>query len=139
MPSQRIVRCEVTRHEARATPSVRYIPMEIFGLWEYLMVGKHGFEVRVPQASLWIDAEESPDIRRSETQFDDVTEVTLFVYSQTDGMFSRATRYFPATDYTKLRDIFLSHYASRAVAPGQMEPQVKERPGVWIRRNGAAH
>ena len=92
MPSQRIVRCEVSRGAAVASTSVRYIPMEIFGLWEYLMVNKHGFNVDGKQASLWIDAEESPDIRSSETRFDDVTEVTLFVYSDTDGMFSRVTR-----------------------------------------------
>lgn len=133
MPSQRVVRCEVERAD---TSSVRYVPMEIFGLWEHLMSSRHGFTVRSHQASLWIDAEESPDIRSNETSFDDVTEVTLFVYSDTDGMFSRVVRYFPQENYSNLRDIFLSHYTGRS-PEGQVDPQVKERPGVWIRRNGA--
>jgi hypothetical protein len=109
--------------------------MEIFGLWSYLMTTKHGFAVRAHQASLWIDAEESPGIRASETRFDEVTEVTLFVYSNDDGMFSRVTRYFPTGEYTTLRDIFLRHYSDRA-GDANMEPQIRERPGVWIRRNG---
>lgn len=132
MPSQRIVRCEITRGTDTRL-SVRYIPMEIFGLWEYLMTTKHGFAVRSRQASLWIDAEESPDIRSSESRFDEVTEVTLFVYSNDEGMFSRVMRYFPTEEYSELRDIFLRHYAARA-GDGQLEPQIKERPGVWIRR-----
>jgi hypothetical protein len=106
--------------------------MEIFGLWEYLMVAKHGFLIRSRQASLWIDAEESPEIRTSETRFEDVTELTLFVYSEADGMFSRVTRYFPSENYDELRSIFLSHY----VSAGPVDTQIKERPGVWIKRNG---
>lgn len=133
MPSQRVVRCEVERDE---TSTVRYVPMEIFGLWEHLMSSRHGFTVLSHQASLWIDAEESPDIRSNESSYDEVTEVTLFVYSDTDGMFSRVVRYFPQENYTKLRDIFLSHYPGQS-REGQVDRQVKERPGVWIRRNGA--
>ncbi len=134
MPSQRLVRAEITRG-SETSVSVRYVPMEIFGLWSYLMTSKHGFAVRAHQASLWIDAEESPDIRASETRFDEVTEVTLFVYSNDEGMFSRVTRYFPTQEYTTLRDIFLRHYAQHT-ADESMEPQIRERPGVWIRRNG---
>ena len=132
MPSQKLVRCEV-RSDA-SPPSVRYIPMEIYGLWEYLMVHKHGFDVRSLGASLWIDVEESPEVAYTESSYERVTEVTLFVYSEQDGMFSRACRYFPTESYPELKRIFLSHYTDpRTCLEGS--PQLREKEGIWIRRS----
>ena len=60
MSSQKLVRCQVRREGSAGEGSTRYVPMEIFGLWEHLMKKKHGFSVENTQASLWIDMEESP-------------------------------------------------------------------------------
>ncbi|MBI5837373.1 MAG: hypothetical protein HZB25_09020 [Candidatus Eisenbacteria bacterium] len=135
MPSQKLVRCEVS--SGRSAPSSRYIPMEIFGLWEYLMVHKHGFEVRNCGASLWLDLEESPEVAYSQNTFDRVTEVTLYVYSDTDGMVTRVCRYFPTEHYPELKRIFLSHYTA---PDARLEggPQLKEKEGIWIRRSAVA-
>ena len=46
MASQRLVRCDVRPGGPTAEPQVRFVPLEIFGLWEYLMTSRHGFEVR---------------------------------------------------------------------------------------------
>jgi len=59
MASQKLVRCELKRPEA-GTGTVRYVPLEIFGLWEFLMRTKHGFDVAGSIASLWIDVDENP-------------------------------------------------------------------------------
>jgi hypothetical protein len=132
MPSQKLVRCEV-RRTPQEPPTTRYIPMEIYGLWEYLMVHKHGFAVDSRGASLWIDVEESPEVAYSEPAFERVTEITLFVFSEPDGMFSRICRYFPTEDYPRLKKIFLSHYLGRDSVPDP-GPQIKEKEGIWIRR-----
>jgi hypothetical protein len=135
MPSQKLVRCEV---KSTASPaSARYIPMEIYGLWEYLMVHKHGFDVRNCGASLWIDVEESPEVAYSESSYERVTEVTLFVYSEQDGMFTRVCRYFPTEHYPELKRIFLSHY-SEPDARLEGSPQLREKEGIWIRRSPVA-
>ncbi len=132
MPSQKLVRCEVS--SGRSAVSSRYIPMEIFGLWEYLMVHKHGFDVRNCGASLWLDMEESPEAAYTQNSYDRVTEVTLYLYSETDGMVTRVCRYFPTESYPELKRIFLSHYTpSEARVEGG--PQLKEREGIWIRRS----
>ena len=77
MPSERLVRCEVTRPGSEGSGSTRYVPAEIFGLWTYLMEKKHSFEVRNQEASIWEDVEEKPEAAYSETQYDRVVEITL--------------------------------------------------------------
>jgi hypothetical protein len=133
MPSERLVRCEVSRDTGAGAGSVRYVPSEIFGLWSHLMQSKHGFDVKEDQASLWVDVEEKPEAAYSETQYDRVLEVSLLFYSEKDGMFDKVRRYFPLEDYPRLRDVFLSHYMDDAVAGG-VRPQVREKRGIWIHR-----
>lgn len=130
MSSQKLVRCELRRRGASQT-QVRYVPLEIFGLWEHLMTSKHNFEVLSPRASLWLDMEDSPDAAYTQNQFERVTEVTAYVYSERDEMFTRARRYFAADEAGALKGIFLSHYQP---GEGRIQTQVHERQGIWIQR-----
>src|SRR5258706_10483398 len=103
MPSQKLVRCHIRRPAPEGADTERFVPLEIFGLWEYLMRTKHEFEIVKPLASLWLDMEDSPEAAYTESQFDRVTEVTAFVYSGRDEMFMRACRYFPTHECAKLQ------------------------------------
>ena len=137
MASQKLVRCEIRKEGSQGEPSVRYVPLEIYGLWEYLMRTRHNFEVVRQVASLWIDVDESPEAAYGENQYERVTEVTLLRYSEQDGMFTRDSRYFGTEDCPKLTDLLLSHYAP-ASEPGSPAPQMKEKQGIWIRREPRA-
>jgi hypothetical protein len=132
MASQKLVRCELRRMGATQSGSPRYIPLEIFGLWEYLMRTKHEFEVLHARASLWLDMEDSPEAAYSENQFERVTEVTAFVYSGRDDMFTRACRYFQSEEADSLKGIFLSHYQE---SHGRAQAHVRERQGIWLHRD----
>ena len=131
MSSQKIVRCQLVRKGSDAKPQVRYVPLEIYGLWEHLMSSKHGFEVRDVRASLWLDMEDSPEAAYTQDQYDRVVEVTAYVYSQRDDMFTRARRYFRADEADQLKRIFLSHYTGEE---SRIQTQVHERSGIWIVR-----
>ncbi len=134
MPSQKLVRCRIRREGESGEGSARYIPLEIFGLWEFLMKARHGFEVFDVRASLWLDMEDTPEAAYHENPFDRVTEVTAFVFSARDDMFTRVTRYFPSDEVDGLREIFLSHYP-----PGdKIRSQVREKTGIWIHRKETA-
>ncbi len=135
MASQKLVRCLIRRRGSREDGSLRFIPLEIFGLWEYLMSTKHDFEVVAPRASLWLDMEDSPEAAYSENQYERVTEVSAFVYSGRDEMFTRACRYFRSDECERLKSIFLAHYAE-----GDEHPQthVRERQGIWLHRQAGA-
>jgi hypothetical protein len=131
MASQKLVRCEIRRRGSTATGSARFIPLEIFGLWEYLMSTKHDFEVVDPKASLWLDMEDSPEAAYSENQYERVTEVSAFVYSGRDEMFTRACRYFRSDECDRLKSIFLAHYGAE---PDRPQAHVRERQGIWLHR-----
>ena len=135
MPSQKLVRCRVRRRGSTEAGSPRYIPLEIFGLWEYMMQTRHGFEILEPCASLWLDMEDSPESAYTENQYERVTEVTAFVYSGRDDMFTRCCRYFPSTDLGQLKPIFLSHYDD---AEARLQTHVRERQGIWLMREPVA-
>jgi hypothetical protein len=134
MGSQKIMRCEIRRVGGTGPTTERFVPLEIFGLWEHLMISRHGFEVLKAQASLWLDMEDSPGSAYGEAQFERVTEVTAFVYSERDGMFTRARRYFATDRCEELKRIFLSHYES---ADGRLQAHLRERPGVYLHRERA--
>jgi hypothetical protein len=135
MPSQKLVRCLVRAKSAKAAPTARYIPLEIFGLWDFLMTSRHGFEVIEPRASLWLDMEDSPEAAYSQNQYDRVTEVSAYVYSERDDMFTRARRYFRSDEADSLKRIFLSHYQGEE---SRIQTQVHERSGIWIVREAIA-
>lgn len=137
MASQKLVRCEIRKPEATGTATVRFVPLEIFGLWEFLMRNKHRFEVNRSVASLWIDVEETPEAAYGENQYERVTEVQLLRYSEQDGMFSRVSRYFPTSEYPVLKELLLRHYESVS-DPSAPQLQLKEREGIWIRRDPRA-
>ena len=135
MPSQKLVRCFIRPTEANGRQSARFVPLEIYGLWEFLMSRKHGFDVIAPTASLWLDVEDAPEAAYGEKEYDRVTEVTAFVYSGRDQMFTRACRYFPTDECSRLKGIFLSHYRE---SDDSVRMQVRERPGIWLHREAPA-
>ena len=96
-----------------------------------LAIGAHEIEVRDARASLWLDSEEAPEAAYDEHQFDRVTEVSVFLYSGRDDMFTRVCRYFPSPDCVALKRIFLAHYPQEGT---RIQPHVRERVGVWIHR-----
>jgi hypothetical protein len=134
MASQKLVRCEIHRNGAEPDGQVRYVPLEIYGLWEYLMTRRHGFEVGSARASLWLDAEETPESAYEEHQYERVTEVSVFLYSGRDDMFTRICRYFPTRDCEALKKIFLAHYPSDESG---IQTRLREKPGFWIHRKPA--
>jgi len=135
MPSQKLVRCQVRRQGSTEAGSPRYIPLEIFGLWEYMMQTRHGFEVIEACASLWLDMEDSPESAYNENQYERVTEVTAFVYSGRDEMFTRCCRYFNSGHLQQLKPIFLAHYED---AGERLQTHVRERQGIWLMRELAS-
>jgi hypothetical protein len=130
-----MVRVLVRPRGSSVSPSPRFIPLEIFGLWELLMSERHRFEVLDRRASVWIDVEDQPDMSFSSGQFERVDEVCLHVFSEKDGMFQRVCRYFRAEERDRLTGVLLKHYASHVYEDAR-RPQIAERAGIWIVRGG---
>jgi hypothetical protein len=133
MASLKMLRCRVRPGGSDVPPTFRYVPLEVFKLWEYLMVHRHGFEVLDPRASIWVDVETPQDTSYSLGQFERVDEVCLHVYSEKDGMFQRVCRYFRAEERDRLTGVLLKHYAPRVYEDAR-RPQISERAGIWLVR-----
>lgn len=126
MRSQKIIRCEIRRAGSAGPMTKRYVPLQIFGPWEYLMIHKHSFEVVNPTASLWLSMENSPETAYGNSQHDRVTQVTAFVFHERYEMFTRARRYFATEHCEEITRIFLSHYAGLG---SSLKIRLRERPG----------
>lgn len=127
MSTQKIVRCEVGR-PGREPYGVRFIPLEIFGMWKYLMEHKHQFEVRTEEPSLWLELDPIAPIEAARGSVEPVTELQLFVVTPSQGILQEVRRYLPSTEVEVVRPVLLRHYASAAG-----DPPWRERPGVWFR------
>ena len=135
MSSLKLVRCMLQPRDSSLPATHRFVPLEIFGLWEYLMASRHQFRISEARASLWLDMEDSPEAAYSDHPYERVTEVTAFVYSDRDEMFTRACRYFRSEECERLKDLFLAHYRNEGA---RLQAQVRERPGIWLLREPSA-
>jgi hypothetical protein len=134
MAKEKIVRCIVKREaDGRERASVRYVPYEVFDLWKSMMIVKHRFDVQVDCTSLWFDIDGDPHVNYAETNYEPVIRLSLWVYSENEGMFRKITRYFPVESYDEIRPRFLSHY-EEYFNGAKFPPRIEETRGVWLKR-----
>jgi len=136
MSNQKLARVDLGRPGGACT--VRYVPLEILGLWEHLMTERHGFEVRGISASVWAELEGSAGAAGVKVPTERVTEISLYYFDSRIGMLNRVVRYAPAEDAGVVRDVLLRHYGALEDY-GNPKPWMREREGVWFRpREGQA-
>ena len=133
MASLKMVRCSVKRGDSGES-SVRYVPLDVFGLWSFLMQSRHGFHLLETETSIWMDIENSAEVSVSSDHLERVDEICLHVFSEKDSMFRRICRYFPVAERDSLMRVLLRHYAP-GVYEDARHPQIVERAGVWIHRH----
>jgi hypothetical protein len=127
--SEKLVKCEVRKKDS--PPSVRYVPCEVFDLWQYLMTEKHGFSIDRPVSSLWMDEDEALGVVSSGDEVEQVDEVVLLLYEEERGMFKRICRYFLSSESEQLKQNLVSHFSSGR----DVHLTVATRKGVWVRRS----
>ena len=134
MAKEKIVRCTVRKNRNGGHhASVRYVPLEVFDLWKSLMIGKHSLDVEVDCTSLWFDIDGDPHVNYAETNYEPVMRLTLWVYSEADGMFRKITRYFPLDSYEEIKPRFHTHY-EEYFNGAKFPPRIEETRGVWLKR-----
>ena len=133
MPSQKLVRCPVRQEAPKAAPTARYIPLEIFGLWDFLMIDKHGFDV--------IEPARVAVARHGGLARDRVRRASVRARHRGDGVRLFGTRrhvharvpIFPRRRAASaLKPIFLAHY--RGARRAGCRRTSRERQGIWLLR-----
>jgi hypothetical protein len=121
-----MVRCRLDARDESAAGALRYVPLDEFGLWRYMMEHRHGRQVTVEEISIWV-AEDSA--RWSSFEGPDSLEPVLRVRFQQvdeDGTPMPVQRFFPAETYPEAQEALLRHYddATRGV--------VRATPGYFV-------
>jgi hypothetical protein len=120
-----MVRCRLDPRDESAARTLRYVPLDEFGLWRYMMEHRHGRQVTVEEISIWV-AEESA--RWNSFEGPENLEPVLRVRFQqvgVDGMPVPVQRFFPAETYPEAQEALLRHYdGGRSV--------VRATPGYFV-------
>jgi hypothetical protein len=137
MATEKIVKCFVQKKDdPDGSKTSRFVPLDIFELWKFLMEVKHNFHVSGGVTSLWFERNAASESSYAGIEYEPVTQVEIFYFCDSDGMLHQQIRYFPAADeqaYEKVRAAFLSHYEEGREGPGN-PPKLNEIQGVWIKR-----
>ncbi|MFH1278532.1 MAG: hypothetical protein ABIK65_09150 [Candidatus Eisenbacteria bacterium] len=137
MATEKIVKCRVRRPDVSDAPSSpRFVPLDIFNLWKFLMEERHRFEVFGPKASLWFERGAATESSYVGIEYEPVTQVELFYFAEEDDMLHQEVRYFPSGDeeeYDHIKHAFTAHYRNHKTR-GDGDPKLNENPGVFIKR-----
>jgi len=117
-----MVRCFVTSpHRQMHNPEgegkqVRYIPMEIFRLWKFIMVNVKDFNISEEVRSIWVDEElyckEKPTY--GEHEADRVVQVFFKYFMETENGRS-VIRYFPYEYFNQIIQFFMRNFSSEYI------------------------
>jgi hypothetical protein len=108
--NQKLMRCQVANRYQEA--SVRFIELDAFKLWEYLMTHKHGLKVGEPTLCLWVD---NDDYERNANVFDragevePVNRIVVDLFDAEYGFSQTVTRYARAGEFERVIEILRSH------------------------------
>lgn len=127
----RLIRCDVLN--AFNAASVRFVELEAFKLWEYLMQHKHGMKVTSAALCLWIDEQ---DFARNESLYaragdiEEVDQVSIRIFDPRYHYTFNINRYALRHDTEQVREILLSHVPAEIIKSDACEVQVT--PGCCI-------
>ena len=131
--SVKLIRCNVTNH--RNEQSLRYVFLDEFLLWEYLMISKHGAAIGDISPCLWVsDGEFSrrESIYRHAGDLERVNRIVVNLFDAENGFSNTITRFVKRKECDQVRQIILSHI------PADLRKaeycQVSVDPGTCVRK-----
>ena len=125
--SQKLIRCWVVGKNGRK--SDRFVELEHYKLWSYMMFHKHGLKIRDISLWLWLTKEdyekrEAIYSRASETLA--VNKLGVFLFDEHNGFSHVVHRYTASKETESQKQILLSHISPELVAAGNYELTVYE-------------
>lgn len=106
----RLLRCRMLNPAGKT--SIRYVELEQYRLWAYMMETRHGFRVQELKLSLWVNASEFRDKKDLFLHSGDVEDVSRIAFSWFNPRHNYTldvARYVPSKQYESVKRILLSH------------------------------
>jgi hypothetical protein len=108
--TQKLMRCQVFNRYNEA--STRFVELDAFRLWEYLMTNKHGQRIDEPVLCLWIDDadyQNNADVFDHAGQVEAVSKIVVDLYDAEYGFSQTIVRYARSHEADQVADILKSH------------------------------
>lgn len=129
----RLLRCDVVN--AAGGLGLRYVELEQFRLWEYMMRTRHRIEVRGIRVGLWLTSSEfransGPLLHGGSAE--EVTQIRISSFNTRHHYTLETVRYVPTEQFDSVKQILLSHVADSDADRQRFD--VRERHGVCVSR-----
>ncbi|MGB5613709.1 MAG: hypothetical protein WBM63_18225 [Sedimenticolaceae bacterium] len=108
--SQKLVRCQVANRYREA--SIRFIEIDAFKLWEYLMTTKHGLKVGEPSLCLWVADSEygrNANVFEHAGEVEPVDRIVVDLFDHEYGFSQTTSRYASRPETDRVVQILRSH------------------------------
>ena len=122
-----MIKCFLTRN-TEEPGSVRYVPLEIYEMWRFLMERVHRLLVVEPAASIWVPVGPNSEASGEEhaVQNEAVVEIK-FKYLLSNNVGKPVVRYFPEDDFDQLYGYLRKHFPDESKMEG-----VQLRKGYFL-------
>lgn len=135
--TEKLIRCEVMHPNGKA--SIRFITLDVFLLWAYMMRTRHNMECKTYSISLWIPADEFERKSGIFSHSGQVEAVNRFDFSLFDATYNypyRATRFVLDSDSARFRQAMFEHIPEEFRASERLE--IEKTPGFCIEKESVA-
>ena len=108
--SQKLMRCQVANRYQEG--SVRFVELDSFKLWEYLMTTKHGMRIGEPTLCLWINMDDyaaNAEVFDRAGEVESVNRIVVDLFDAEYGFSQTITRYARAVESDQVVEILRSH------------------------------
>lgn len=120
--SQKLIRCWVIGRDGRKTD--RFVEIENFKLWSYMMFHKHGLRIRDLSLWLWVkdaDFKAREEFYERAAESMEVDKLVLFLFDEENGFSHILHRYVPTMETKRQQELLLSHMSPDLVTAGNYE------------------
>ncbi len=113
--SQKLIRCKVSSE--KNSSSIRYIELENYKMWEYMVSTKHGLIIETDLSlCLWVHEEEylrNEDVYSRAGNVSAVNRLMIMINDENHGYYYSASRFVASKETEMVKNILLSHKTNK--------------------------
>jgi hypothetical protein len=135
--TQKLIRCEMLHANGKA--SLRFVALDVFLLWAYMMRTRHNMECREYSISLWVPADEFESKSGIFSHSGTIEEVCRFDFSLFDATYNypyHATRFVLDSDSGRFQQAMLEHIPQEFRTNERLE--IEKTKGYCIKKETAS-
>lgn len=129
--SQKLVKCLLQSKDDRT--STRFIELENYKLWSYMITHKHGFRIREIFLALWMNEEEFAARRDLTARYGKVirlNRIVITVYDDANGFSLAMSRYVLDHETAMMKEVLSSHVRQELKASNSFEMRIVRGYGI---------